>query len=303
MQTNQIPYLNESVLIALKFFQEEKRLKVKLPKDKLILAVGSVNAFNTAKLLLQNQATIFADESNLNKTLDIFNSVIKDKLIKKAVLISASGEKDAVWEINELKKRKIEVTLLTCNPQASTIKLADHYYIFKRLSEPYSYNFSTYFSMLLSVFNEEIKPMINYIKKLNIEKQLKNFSYFTLVLPNIYRPIAEMIKVKDDELFAANSSLRAFSLGQARHAKFIYQSKKEMVISFGENNYFGHKENRLELKLPKIVGPAFVLALSYYIVGLIQKQKPDYFKKSLKDYCLNRGPLPYQSNQSFKTIT
>ncbi len=303
MQTNQIPYLNESVLIALKFFQEEKRLKVKLPKDKLILAVGSVNAFNTAKLLLQNQATIFADESNLNKSLEIFNSVIKDKLIKKAVLISASGEKDAVWEINELKKRKIEVTLLTCNPQASTIKLADQYYVFKRLGEPYSYNFSTYFSMLLSVFNEEIKPMINYIKNLKIEGQLKSFSYFTFILPNIYRPIAEMIKVKDDELFAANSSLRAFSLGQARHAKFIYQSKKEMVISFGENNHFGHKENRLELKLPKKVGPAFVLALSYYIVGLIQKQKPDYFKKSLKDYCLNRGPLPYQSNQSFKIIT
>lgn len=303
MSSNQIPYLHDSVLKALEFFKKEKKVKLKLPEDKLILAVGSVNAFNTAKLLLSNQATIFADESNLKNTLQVFQKLIKDKVIKKALLISASGEKDAVWEMQELKKRNIEVTLLTCNPQASTIAMADFHYVFKKLTEPYSYNFSTYFSMLLSSHNENIGEMIKYLKSLKIEKQLKNFNYFTFLLPDKWRAVADMIKVKDDELFAAKSSLRAFSYGQARHAKFIYQNKKEMVLSFGDNDYFGFLENRLELKIPTKVGPAFALALGYYIVGLIQKQKPDYFKKSLKDYCLKRGPLPYQSNQSFKIIT
>lgn len=303
MSSNQIPYLNDSVLKTLEFFKKEKKVKLKLPEDKLILAVGSVNAFNTAKLLLNNQATIFADESNLKNTLQVFHKLIKDKVIKKALLISASGEKDAVWEMKELKKRNIEVTLLTCNPQASTIALADFYYFFKKLKEPYSYNFSTYFSMLLSSHNENIGKMIKYLKSLKIEKQLKNFNYFTFLLPDKWRAVADMIKVKDDEMFAAKSSLRAFSYGQARHAKFIYQNKKEMVLSFGDNDYFGFLENRLELKMPTKVGPAFALALGYYIVGLIQKQKPDYFKKSLKDYCLQRGPLPYQSKQSFKIIT
>ncbi len=303
MTSNQIPYLNESVLRALEFFSQEKRSKIKLPKDKLILAVGSVNAFNTAKLLLSKQATIFADESNLKNTLNIFKELISNRVIKKAVLISASGEKDAVWEMKELKKRKIAVTLLTCNSQASTIKLADTHYVFKKLAEPYSYNFSSYFSMLLSLGNENIEEMIKYLKNLKIEGRLKNFSYFTFILPDKWRAVADMIKVKDDELFAAKSSLRAFSYGQARHAKFIYQDKKELVISFGDNEYFADKKNRLELKLPHKVGPAFALALGYFIVGLIQQQKPNYFKKSLKDYCLKRGPLPYQNNQRFKIIT
>lgn len=303
MKTNNIPYLDDCVLTALDYFKNEKRVRVKIPKDKLIIAVGSVNAFNTAKLLLSNQATIFADESSLKNTLQVFKDLIKDRVIKKALLISASGEKDAVWEMKELKKRNIEVSLLTCNPQASTIKMSDFHYVFKKLPEPYSYNFSTYFSMLLSMKEENIGNIIKYLNELKIENILKKFDYFSFILPDYLRPIADMIKVKDDELFAAKSSLRAFSYGQARHAKFIYQNKKELVISFGDNDYFGLVENRLKLKLEPNISPAFALALSYYIVGLIQKQKPDYFKKSLPDYCLNRGPKPYQSNQSFKVIT
>ncbi|NCC71593.1 hypothetical protein EOM09_08535 [bacterium] len=251
---------------------------------------------------MANQATIFADEGNLKEVLKIYKPLIQKKIIRQALIISASGEKDAIWEINEAKKYKLKTQLLTCNKQASAAKIADKTRVFKKITEPYSYNFSTYLSMILAKYQENPKKIKNFLNKLNVPKKFNNFQYFTFILPDKYRAITDMIKVKDDEMFAANSSLRAFSEGQARHAKFIYQAKKELVISFGSNKYFGYPENRWEIKLPKYENYAFHLSLGYYLVGLIQTKKPDYFKNSLEDYCLNRGPKPYQGKNNFKIL-
>lgn len=300
--TKKITNLNLTVNEALDYFIKNPVKQFKLNKSQLTLAVGSVNAKNTAKMLLENQPNILADESNLKDVLKIYQNLIKKKIIDQALLVSASGEKDAVWEIKALKKMGLKTTLLTCNSQASTIKLADKYHVFSKISEPYSYNFSTYLSMLLSFYQESPRKIKKFLEKLSIPKNFKKFKYFTFILDDKYKAIAEMIKVKDDEMFAAKSSLRAFSYGQARHAKFIYQDKDEMVISFGKNPFFGHLKNRWEINMPKNHNFAFVFSLAYYLVGIIQEQKPDYFKKSLKDYCINRGPKPYQGNNKFKII-
>ncbi len=300
--TKKINNLNQTVIEALNYFIKNPIKKTKFNKSKLTLAVGSVNAKNTAYMLLANQATIYADESNLKDTLKIYQALIEEKIIDQAILISASGEKDAIWEMKALKKVGLKTTLLTCNPQASTIKLADNFHVFPKISEPYSYNYSTYLSMLLSFYQENPKEIKKFLENLKIPKNFKNFKYFTFILDDKYRAIAEMIKVKDDEMFAAKSSIRAFSYGQARHAKFIYQDKNEIVISFGKNPFFGHSNNRWEIDLAKNHNYAFTFSLAYYLVGLIQKYKPDYFKRSLKDYCLNRGPKPYQAKNQFKII-
>ncbi len=297
-----LPYLNQTVISALDFFSKQAPKKLKLKATKLSLAVGSVNALNTAKLLFANQPTIFADESNLKEILKIYQALIKKRIIEQAIIISASGEKEAVWEIKAIKKHNLNTHLLTCNPQASASKLAAKTTIFKKITEPYSYNFSSYLSLLLAAYPDKPKKIKKFLENLEVPKKFKTFKYFTFILPDKYRPIADMIKVKDDELFAAKSSLRAFSEGQARHAKFIYQAKQEMVISFGENKYFGWPANRWEIKLNKNESYAFILSLSYYLVGLIQQQRPDYFKKNLADYCLTRGPKPYQGKNSFKIL-
>jgi hypothetical protein len=302
MLKNNIIDLNKIVISALDFFIKNPVKKLQLRKSPLTLAVGSVNAFNTAKILLANQATVFADEGNLKEVLKIYRPLIQKKIIRQAIIISASGEKDAVWEIKESKKYKLKTQLLTCNKQASAAKIADQTTIFKKITEPYSYNFSTYLGMILAQYQEDPRKINNFLSKLNIPKKFNDFKYFTFILPDKYRAITDMIKVKDDEMFAANSSLRAFSEGQARHAKFIYQSQKEMVISFGDNKYFGHPTNRWEIKMPKYENYALNLSLGYYLVGLIQAKKPNYFKNSIEDYCLNRGPKPYQGKNSFKIL-
>jgi hypothetical protein len=43
-----------------------------------------------------------------------------------------------------------------------------------------------------------------------------------------------MLDIKRHELFGPKVSLRAFSFGEARHAKFVIRDKKELVISFGK---------------------------------------------------------------------
>ncbi len=300
--TKKINNLNHIVIEALNYFIENPVKKFELKKSKLTLAVGSVNAKNTAKMLLKNQANILSDESNLKDVLKTYQELIRKKVIDQSIVVSASGEKDAIWEIKALKKMGLKTTLLTCNSQASAIQLADNYHVFSKISEPYSYNFSTYLSMLLAFYQENPGKIKKFLETLSIPKNFKNFKYFTFILDDKYSAIAEMIRTKDDELFAAKSSLRSFSYGQARHAKFIYQDKNEMVISFGKNPFFGRPKNRWEINLAEDHNFAFTLSLAYYLVGLIQKQKPNYFKQSLKDYCLNRGPKPYQGNNKFKVI-
>lgn len=302
MLNNKIENLDETVIKALNYFIKERPKKLNFKRSQLKLVIGSVNAYNTAKLIFADFPVIFADETNLIKTLENFKTIINKKIIDEAIVISASGEKDAIWEIKACKDLKIKTTLLTCNLKASSIKLADKAIVFNKIAEPYSYNFSTYISMLLAYFQEDPKQIKNYLLNLKTPKNFKNYSYYSFILPNKWRAVADMIKVKDDEMFAAKSKIRAFSEGQARHAKFIYQDKNELVISFAKNKYFGKKENRWEINTGNKKEAAFALSLAYFIVGLIQKNKTDYFKKSLKDYCLNRGPKPYNSKNKFNII-
>ena len=110
-----------------------------------------------------------------------------------------------------------------------------------------------------------------------------------------------MLEIKRNELFGPYISLRAFSFGEARHAKFVNNSTKELVISFGENKYFGLKENRLEIKLPKNAGYSLVFTLSYYLIGKIQEIKPPYFKRNVAAFCQD-APEAYGSSKPFDVI-
>ena len=71
------------------------------------------------------------------------------------VVISASGEKDAVWEVELAKKSGLKTVLITCSPDSSAAKMADQVFAYKKLPEPYTYNTSTYLGMILSATSEK----------------------------------------------------------------------------------------------------------------------------------------------------
>jgi len=304
--------LDQAVINALAFFAKNKPKKLNLKEVKFPLVVGSGNAYNTGQILFSGIPAIFADENNLKETIKKCLPLIKKKIITEAIVISASGEKDSVWEVKLTKKNKLKTILLTCSPESSAGKIADKVYSYRKLSEPYTYNTSTYLSMILSATNEDPKTILNQIKKTKLPKKIKKYSSYAFVLPDKYLEIAKMLEIKGRELFGPYLQLRAYTQGEARHAKFIHPSKKELVISLFENIknnkkeennlYFGDKRSRLDISLPKNSNFALILSLTYYIIGTIQAGKPKYFQKNIEKFCQETGPKSFGSNKPFEVL-
>jgi hypothetical protein len=301
MNIKNLPSLSQSLLKALNFFNDNVPPKFNFNISGLPIIVGSGNAFNTGKILFSNHPAIFANESDFLIKLKSYQSLIKDKVINQAIIISASGEKDAAWEIKEAKKNKLQTTLLTCSPNSSGAKLAGKVIIYKKIAEPQTYNISTYLGMILSKTQEKPKDIEKFIKKLSLKKGFKNYKAYSFILPDEFVNITPMLDIKRHELFGPNVSLRAFSFSDARHAKFVMPTEKELVISLGKNKYFGLPQHRYEIKMPKKYNAGLVMALTYYLVGKIQESKPPYYKKNIAKYC-KEGPLAYGNKKAFDLI-
>lgn len=301
MASNNLPNLNETVIAALDFFEKNQPPHFNLKSLDFPLVVGSGNAFNTGQIIFSEKPAIIANESNFKKIITGYKPLIKKKIITEAVIISASGEKDSIWEIKLAKKNGLKTILLTCSPESSAAKLANQTIVYKKLPEPYTYNVSTYLGMILAAKNEKANGIKKIINSLKLSKDLKKYTAYSFILPDEFSAIAPMLEIKRNELFGPYLSLRAFSFGEARHAKFVNNSAKELVISFGENKYFGLKENRLDIKLPKNAGFSLVFALAYYLIGKIQEVKPPYFKKNITAFCKN-APQAYGGHKPFDII-
>lgn len=300
MTYTNLPNLDEVVLAALDFFTKNKVTTLNLKSFSFPIVVGSGNAYNTAQVIFANQAAIIATESNFKQTLIKYKKLIKNKSISEVIVISASGEKDSVWEIKLAKKNKLKTILITCSPESTASKIADQAHVFKKLPEPYTYNTSTYLGIMIAAGKEEVDGIKEFIKKIKLV-DFKKFDSYSFILPDEFGAIAPMLEIKRNELFGPYLSLRAFSFGEARHAKFVNNNEKELVISLGKNKYFGLKKNRWQIKMPKRAGNSFVMALSYYLIGKIQESKPAYFKKNIEKFCLE-GPRAYGSKKPFSVI-
>lgn len=282
---DKLPNLDQTVLDSLDFFKRNPPPALDIANFNLPFVVGSGNAYNTGLIIFSEKSAIFADESNFKKIISSFEEVIKKKLITQAFIISASGVKDSVWEIELAKKYSLHTTLLTTKGESPAAKIADKVYVTKSITEPYTYNTSTYMGMILSKTKENPSEIKKYIESLHFPENFGDYSAYSFVVPDEYMEICPMIEIKENELFGSKISLRAFSQGHARHAKFIVKSKKELIISIDEKNkFFGYPENRWDIFPPKTINFAGIMALTYYIVGKIQASKPPYFKDNIKRY-------------------
>lgn len=300
---NEIINLDQNVLLALDFFSENPPPSLDINTFNLPFVVGSGNAYNTGLILFSEKAAIFADESNFKKLIAAFDKAIKDKLITQAVIISASGGKDSVWEIELAKKYFLHTTLLTTKGNSDAAKIADKVYVFDSIDEPYTYNVSTYMGMILSATKDNPIEIKSYINSLKFPDNFDNYKSYSFVVPDKYMHICPMLDIKKSELFGPNLSIRAFSQGHARHAKFVIRSKDELVITLGfKNEYFGDPKHRWDIPVPDNINFATVLAVTYYIIGKIQNAKPQYFKENIVSYVNDYGPKAYGSTKPFDLI-
>lgn len=289
-----IPDLDEIVLQTLDFFTKNPPPSLDINSYNLPFVVGSGNAYNTGLILFSGKAAIFADESNFKSVLPAYSKAIKSKLITQAVVISASGGKDSVWEIELSKEHGLHTTLITTKADSPAAKIADKTYVFQSIDEPYTYNTSTYMGMILGATHENIADMKASIDSLKFPKSFDNYKSYSFVLPDKFSAICPMLDIKRHELFGPMLSLRAFPQGHARHAKFVIRSKEELVMSINKkNDYFGDPQGRWDITLPENANFATVMAVTYYIVGKIQKSKPQYFKENIDNYVSDYGPKAY----------
>lgn len=295
--------LDENVIKALDFFIQNPSPSVDIDSFELPFVVGSGNAYNTGVIIFSQKAAIFADESNFKKIIAAFEKAVKNKLISQAVVISASGGKDSVWEIELAKKYGLKTHLLTTKAQSDAAKIADEVYVFSSIDEPYTYNVSTYLGMVLSATKEDPKQLKAYIESLNLPENFDNYKSYTFVLPDKYGSVCPMLDIKKSELFGPHLSLRAFPQGHARHAKFVIRSEEELVISIGEENmYFGDPDHRWDIYPPEFVSFGGIIALTYYIIGKIQKAKHPYFKENVENYVQDYGPKAYGFQEPFDLV-
>lgn len=286
--------LDQNVLQALDFFIANPPVEFDSYVYKLPFVVGSGNAYNTGLIIFSKNAAIFSDESNFKNLITAFKPAVTQKLITDTIVISASGEKDSVWEVELAKDMGLQTTLLTTKDQSSAAKVADKVYTFKSIPEPYTYNVSTYMGMILSSSKENPHKIKSFIENLKLPANFADYKAYAFVVPDQFVHICPMLDIKKSELFGPNLSLRAFSQGHARHAKFVIRNPEELVITLGaRNDHFGTPASRFNIALPEDFGPASVMALTYYIVGKIQASKPPYYMENIKNYVSDYGPKAY----------
>lgn len=278
-----LPNLDVAVLGALELLSDSKLPTISLEYKKP-LVVGSGNAHLTGQIIFSNQSAYFADESSYQKVLDQADDV------DGAVLISASGGKHAVGIAENLKEQGIETTLFTNNkkPAAAAYLDEDKILTFPKNREPYTYNTSTYLSMIFAQTGEDAAALLNFLESEVKPKLLRNFSdysAFAFIVPPAFALVREMYRTKFDELFGPHLIGRIFTSEEIKHAKTVVSSGDELFVSFGEaNEHYGLAKNRLHLPLPKKVDCGAMVAIGYYLIAQIQKNHPPYFKDNIENY-------------------
>lgn len=273
-----IPNLDVCVLGALEFLSGKRLPKIDIGKSGRLLVIGSGNALVTGKIIFDNRDATFASESDYKNKLKVgkYNFII---------LISASGGKHAVGIAKYLKGKRKEVFLLTNSSDALAAKFVDEVLVFPKQREPYTYNTSTYLSMILAMTRESPKGIYDYILKIDrkIPKGLSQYDAFYFILPSKFDAVRELFVTKFDELFGPMIRGRVFTDEQTKHAKTVVPSAKELFIGLGvKNNTYG--KNRFNVVLPDGAGYGMVMAIGYYIIGKIQAGKEPFFVENIVRY-------------------
>src|SRR3989344_216331 len=279
-----IPELDVAVLGALELLEDAKLPKTAVPFGRP-LVVGSGNAEATGRIIFRESDAVFADESNyelaLARSLDIDG----------AVVISASGSKHATGIVKYLTEKGIETVLFTNNASAPAAAFLPEELVrvFPKNREPYTYNTSTYLSMIVADTLEDSKAIKSFITELvepALDLSFGKYDAFTLILPAQFSELKPMLRTKFDELFGPKLIGRIFTPEEMKHAKTVIKDQREMFISFGvQNARYGELKNRLFVPLLEDGGYAAVFAVTYFTIGQIQRAHPPYFKDNIVEYC------------------
>lgn len=283
MQTfteDNLPSLKVAVLGALELFEKNILEKFDFGDLGKCLVVGSGNAITTGKIIFHNLDCYFANESNYKS---FFNKNYND-----VIIVSASGGKHAPIIAEELINKGKNIYLLTCseNSQAEKIAGKNNTCVTSKNREPYAYNVSTYLGWVLSFTREDPKEILDYINS-NIKplmpSNFNKYNGFLFSTPNRFSELNSLLEVKFMELFGRTIARDIKTNEEIKHALTIVPSDTELCIKFDSND-IDFQNDILEIPISNDVSYGKMMALTFYIIGCIQEQKPQYYKKQIKSY-------------------
>lgn len=279
---NNLPSLREVVLGALELFIKNGMSNVTIKEFKKPVIVGSGNAIASAKILYANKDCVFADENN-------YQEAISREGIDGVVIFSASGAKHAPIIAKAAVDKGLITQLVTCTPNspAEAIVGKENTIISLKNREPYTYNTSTYMGWIISITKEDPKIIYDFLTK-DIANFLQNIDFskyngFLLATPNEFPGVKQLFEVKFIELFGRKVARDVKTFEELKHAVTVVPSDTELAIKFG-SNVIDFQNDAIEIPMPKNLGPGFLMAIGYFVIGHIQEQHPQYFKENIKSY-------------------
>lgn len=279
-----LPNLDVAVLGALERFTKEELpiLDVETMCERP-LVVGSGNAHVVSRILFRETFARFAEEGDFEEDLKKFFD--RDCV----VIVSASGGKHAVDIARKMSEKNLPTWLLTNTRNAPAEKFlqSDKVIVFPKNREPYTYNTSTYLSMILSQTKEDPEKIYTHLDDIKkyIPKDLGKYSAFVLTVPSEFKEIRGMFRTKFDELFGGHITGRMFTHEEIKHAKNIIPYEKELFIHFTkEEETVVEKEGHLYIPLQKHASYGEMLSVGYFVIGKIQDAHPAYFKENIVEH-------------------
>ncbi len=281
----QLDYLDTTVLKTLDFFQNQQNL-TKISTETFIfpLVLGSGNAIETGKILFRKNPALFASESDATDKISLLQ-------IQEVVILSASGAKHAPILASEAKKTNKKTFLISSTLNSEASKIADESFIFPKISEPYTYNTSTYFGYIYGseMGNYDLKSVKNFLEETLLTKleniDFSQFSSFFVVIPNEFALLKNMIETKFIELFGRKIPRDIATYEQIKHAMTVIPDDKELFICFGNNSGKKFGKNQIDLPIFDTENYGPMMLASYFTVGKIQRQMPPYFMENIARYC------------------
>lgn len=279
-----LPSLKTTVLGALELFDQEQSNSFDFNVSGKCLVVGSGNALTTGKIIFKDSGYLFSSESNYQSCLKKeFNTVI---------IVSASGGKHAPVIAEYFKQAGKNIFLLTCaeNSQAEKIVGKEKTCVTTKNREPYAYNVSTYLGWLLAVTREDPKQILRYIEhtiKPLMPDNFADYDGYLFATPNRFVDLNALLDVKFIELFGRKVSRDIKTVEEIKHAVTIVPSETELCIKFS-NVEIDFQNDILNIPLEDDDSYGKMMAISFYIIGCIQEQLPQYYKNNINSY-VNRN--------------
>ncbi len=278
-----LPNLDTVVVGALELFTKVDVPVLNVHQYSRPLVVGSGNAEATGRIIFALSDAVFASESTYEEKLKNVPE------IDGVIVISASGGKHAPGIVQTARSYNKDVMLITNTPgsDASRMLSPEKVHVFPKNREPYTYNTSTYLSMVFGHTQEDPAEITRFVKEFVDKLSFPDFAQydkFYLIVPPEFTGVIRMLNVKFIELFGRKIARDIETSEYVAHATTVVPSD-ELFISFGkENVQWGNPKNRFNVPLPDDAGYAAMIAISYYVIGQIQKAHPPYFKDNIVKY-------------------